>query len=169
MSRIAVVMGVTGSGKTTLARALARKLGASFQEGDALHPPGNIAKMSDGIALDDADRAPWLAAIEHWMESLREQDRRGVVSCSALRRAYREQLRRGRPELVFLYLRGSRTEISRRLRARRDHFMPPQMLEQQFEILEEPAAGEPVSVIEIDGRSPEEVLHLALERFRFWT
>lgn len=109
---------------------------------------------------------PWLAAIGRWIDAQRRRRRSAVVSCSALKRAYRDTLRAGRPQVRFLYLRGEPAEIAERLRARRDHFMPPQLLASQFPILEEPEADEPAWTIAIDGRTPDEVLDLAIERVR---
>src|SRR5690606_38261911 len=106
MKPILVVMGIMASGKTTLGRAVAEHLGWAFQEGDALHPPGNRHKLTIGDPLTDADRAPWLAAIETWIDEQRAAGKPGVVACSALRRAYRDRLRHNRPEVCFVVLSG---------------------------------------------------------------
>lgn len=147
---VLVVMGVSGSGKSTVARPLAERLGWACQEGDALHPPANIAKMKAGIPLDDADRAPWLAAIGDWMDRQAAAEEGAVVTCSALKRAYRDQLREGRPFVRFVYLKGSETLIARRLAARSGHFMPPSLLASQFAALEGPKPDERAIVVDID-------------------
>lgn len=140
-----VVMGVSGSGKSHLGAALARAYGVDFVEGDDLHPPANIAKMSAGIPLDDADRRPWLEAIAAAIAAHRGQG--VVVACSALRRAYRDRLREADPALRLLYLRVPRDELARRMRERR-HFMPPALLDSQLATLEEPAMDEHAIVLE---------------------
>jgi gluconokinase len=132
-----VVMGVSGSGKTTLGRALAERLGLPFADADDHHPATNIAKMARGEALDDDDRTPWLAKLA---DLLREHaDGTGIVlACSALKRVYREQLRRSAAAVVFVYLRGSYEVVERRMRQRSGHFMKPLLLRSQFAALEEP-------------------------------
>lgn len=137
-------MGVSGCGKSHVGAALARAGGVDFVEGDALHPAANIARMSAGIPLDDADRRPWLAAIAAAIAAHRGQG--VVVACSALRRAYRDLLRQADPALRLLYLRVPRAELERRLRTRR-HFMPPTLLDSQLATLEEPAADERAIVL----------------------
>src|SRR3954454_23923046 len=121
---IAVIMGVSGSGKTTIGRVLARRLGWLFLEGDALHPPENIAKMKAGHPLNDEDRAPWLAAIAARIDAWRAQGDAGVITCSALKRRYRDIVIGDRPEVRLVYLEGSREPIGERVRARHGHFMP---------------------------------------------
>lgn len=140
-----VVMGVSGSGKSHVGAALARACGVDFVEGDALHPAANIARMSAGIPLDDADRRPWLEAIAAAIAAHRGQG--VVVACSALRRAYRDVLRQADPALRLLYLRVPRDELARRMRERQ-HFMPPVLLDSQLATLEEPAAAERAIVLE---------------------
>lgn len=144
-----VVMGVSGSGKSTLGAALAQALRCDFQEGDALHPPANVDKMRAGIALDDADRQPWLERVAAWITTQGERQRDGVVSCSALKRSYRERLRRADPGLHFVYLQLPRVELEQRLR-QRDHFMPASLLDSQLRTLQEPAADE--RALTLDGR-----------------
>jgi carbohydrate kinase, thermoresistant glucokinase family len=140
-----VVMGVSGSGKSHVGAALARACGVDFVEGDGLHPAANIAKMSAGIPLDDADRQPWLEAVAAAIARHRGQ---GVVlACSALRRAYRDVLRGADPALRLLYLRVPHDELARRLRTRQ-HFMPASLLDSQLATLEEPAADERAVVLE---------------------
>jgi gluconokinase/6-phosphogluconolactonase len=147
---VLVVMGVSGSGKTTVARPLAERLGWPFKEGDDFHPPANIAKMKAGAPLTDADRAPWLAAIAAWIDGQAAADEAGVVTCSALKRAYRAGLTAGHPQVRIVYLRGSQAVIAARLAKRRHHFMPPSLLASQFADLQEPGADEHPIVIDID-------------------
>jgi gluconokinase len=133
-SHVVVVMGVSGMGKSTVGRLLATELGVPYAEADAFHPPANIAKMSGGTPLDDADRAPWLDAIGDWARG--RMSLGGVVSCSALKRSYRDRLRAAAPGLFFLHLTGDRALIAERLEQRRDHFMPGALLDSQFATLE---------------------------------
>ena len=149
-ARVAVVMGVSGSGKTTIGRALARRLGWLFQEGDALHPPENVAKMSAGHPLDDADRAPWLAAIAALIDEWRARGKAGVITCSALKRRYREVIIGDRPGVRLVYLAGSRESIAERLAARRGHFMPATLLDSQFAALEPPLPKEGAIVVSVE-------------------
>ena len=139
--RIVVLMGVTGAGKTTVGQQLAAALGWTFVEGDAFHPPANIAKMHRGEPLDDADRAPWLRATRQRIDELVASAQSAVIACSALKRAYREVLARDRPEVTFVYLKASAALIAERLRHRAGHFMPPALLQSQLDTLEEPADG----------------------------
>lgn len=149
-------MGVSGSGKSTVGAALAQRLRVPFVDADTLHPPANIAKMAAGEPLDDDDRRPWLDAVGEWLAGHRDG---GVVSCSALKRKYRDQLREHYPQVVFLHLAGSPALIGGRLAARTGHFMPAALLRSQFDALEPLGAdeagvtvdvGQPVDAI-IDG------------------
>ncbi len=135
-----VVMGVAGSGKTSVGEALAKRLGLPFRDADEFHPKANIEKMSAGIPLTDDDRWPWLDAIGR---ALADSNGRLIVACSALRRIYRDRLTRaaGRP-VIFLWLDGAQETIAARMRHRRHHFMPPSLLDSQFETLERPAPDE---------------------------
>lgn len=138
MTESIVVMGVSGSGKTRVGRALARALKLPFLEGDDFHPPANIAKMHSGQPLSDADRAPWLAALN---QALQERHARGqavVLACSALKESYRQQLQQAGVELRFVYLHSSADELRQRVENRRTHFMPASLLQSQFDALEEP-------------------------------
>lgn len=145
---VIVAMGVSGSGKSSFGRALAQAIDADFQEGDDLHPPANIAKMHAGVPLDDGDRAPWLARIALWIEGEQSLQRTGVISCSALKRAYRDQLRRAADDVRFVYLHVSRDALQQRL-SQRHHFMPAALLDSQLRTLEEPC-DEP-DVLTVDG------------------
>ena len=147
---ILLLMGVSGSGKSTLAEELVHRLGWRMQEGDALHPPANVAKMARGEALTDEDRAPWLDAIGRVIDGWRAAGRAGIVTCSALKRAYRDRLRAGRPELVFVYLHGEKQLIHDRLAHRRGHFMPAALLDSQIATLEAPAADEHAISLAVD-------------------
>ena len=130
-----VVMGVTGCGKTTLGRALADRLGAPFYDGDDYHPPANVAKMRRGDPLDDADRAPWLDRLH---DLLAQSNDGAVLACSALKHTYRERLRANGLALTFVHLVISKEAARRRLEARADHYMPPSLVDSQFEALETP-------------------------------
>lgn len=143
-----VVMGVSGCGKTTVAGSLAGRLGWPFQEGDALHPPENVAKMAGGSPLCDADRGPWLAAVAAWIEDRRRAGTGGVITCSALKRAYRTTIVGGHPDVRLVYLRGDRATIAARLASRTGHFMPPSLLDSQFAALEEPGPDERPIIVE---------------------
>lgn len=144
---VVVVMGVAGTGKSTVGRLLAEALAVPYAEADAFHPPANIAKMSSGTPLDDTDRAPWLDAIGSWAHS--RSGLGGVVSCSALKRAYRDRLRAAAPGVFFLHLVGDRALISRRMAQRQDHFMPPALLDSQFATLEPLQADENGAVFSV--------------------
>ncbi|WP_068187199.1 gluconokinase [Mycobacterium sp. UM_CSW] len=140
-----VVMGVSGSGKSTVGAALARRLAVPFIDADTLHPPANIAKMTAGEPLDDDDRRPWLERVGEWLADHRDG---AVASCSALKRNYRDQLRAHCPEVEFLHLAGSPELIGGRLAARSGHFMPAALLQSQFEALEPLGADEPGKTID---------------------
>ena len=148
---IVVVMGVSGSGKTTIAAGVARREGWILLEGDSFHPPANIAKMKAGTPLTDEDRWPWLRAIAAKEDELLAAGQSAVVACSALKRAYRDILIGARWDTVLMYLRGSKDLIAERIKARRGHFMPPALLDSQFATLEEPGADENPIVVDIGG------------------
>ena len=143
-----VVMGVSGSGKSTVGAALAQRLGVPFEDADDLHPRANIAKMSAGEALDDEDRYPWLEIIGEWLAV--HSDGGGVMSCSALKRKYRDQLRQHAPGLAFVHLEGSHETIARRQASRPGHFMPASLLASQFATLEPLEPDERGVVIDVD-------------------
>ena len=142
-----VVMGVSGSGKSTVGAALAQRLRVPFADADDFHPPANIAKMTAGHPLDDEDRYPWLEAIGAW---LAEHSDGGVMSCSALKRKYRDQLRRHCPDVEFVHLSGTPEVIARRQASRPGHFMPPSLLASQFQTLEPLEADERGATIDVD-------------------
>lgn len=154
---IAIVMGVSGSGKTTVAAGLARQEDWILLEGDSFHPPANIAKMKAGVPLTDEDRWPWLHAIAAREDELLAGGQSAVVACSALKRAYRDILIGKRADAVLIYLRGSMDEIMERMRARKNHFMPPALLDSQFATLEEPGPDEHPIIADIHG-SPDAVV-----------
>jgi gluconokinase len=153
---IVVVMGVSGSGKTTVGKLLAAELGGPFQEGDELHPRENVKKMSSGIPLTDADRLPWLRKIAEVIDAWRARGEAGVVTCSALKRSYRNIIIGKRPGVRLVYLKGSPDLIRRRMAARHGHFMPPALLDSQFATLEEPSPDENPIVVDVGGR-PQEI------------
>jgi gluconokinase len=146
---VAVLMGVSGSGKTTIARGVAEREGWRLVEGDAFHPPENVAKMHAGIPLTDEDRWPWLRAIAREIDTMRQTGVSAVVACSALRRAYRDILIGPRADVILVYLQGSQQLIAGRLAARKGHFMPPALLDSQFATLEEPGPDEHPIVVSI--------------------
>lgn len=137
-ARFFIVMGVSGSGKTSVGKSLADHLGWDFYDADDFHPPENVAKMASGIPLDDTDRAPWLAALHDLISSSLRNDRPGVLACSALKERYRYRLVDGCKDVQIVYLKGSYDLIWSRMEKRTDHYMKPHMLKSQFEALEEP-------------------------------
>ena len=145
-----VVMGVSGSGKSTIADRLAARLDWRFEDGDGFHPPGNVAKMSAGQPLTDDDRRPWLQAIADEIDRVSRERKRLVVACSALKRAYRDILSHGRKDIRFVFLNGSYELIAGRLAARKGHFMPPGLLASQFKTLEPPDTSEHPVTVSID-------------------
>jgi carbohydrate kinase (thermoresistant glucokinase family) len=145
---VLITMGVSGAGKTTLGELLAQRLGWPFKEGDELHPPANVAKMRAGQPLNDADRAPWLAAVGAWIDAWVAAGQSGVVSCSALKRAYRDTLDAGRPAVRFVFIDLDEATIAERLKSRHHAYFPPALLHSQFEALEAPTADEPAIVVD---------------------
>ncbi len=160
---ITIVMGVSGSGKTTIAAGVAREKGWTLLEGDAFHPPANIAKMKAGTPLVDADRWPWLRAIAAREDELNAAGQSVIVACSALKRAYRDILIGQRPDAVLVYLRGSRALITERVKSRTGHFMPPGLLDSQFDTLEEPGPDEHPIIADI-GDEPETTIALVVRQ-----
>ena len=160
---ILLVMGVSGVGKTSVGEALAAATGWEFQEGDALHPPENVAKMAGGTPLNDADRAPWLSIVAGRIDAWRAAGTSGVITCSALKRRYREVLVGDRPDVRLVYLRGAPGRVGDRLASRRGHFMPPGLLDSQFEALEEPGADEAPIVVDV-GPTVDEIAATVLRQ-----
>lgn len=158
MTRAVVVMGVSGSGKSTVGAALAQRGGVPFQDADHLHPRANTAKMAAGEPLTDDDRYPWLDSVGDWLAA----HPGGVMSCSALKRAYRDRLRRHSPSVCFLHLRGRLDVIAARLAARPGHFMPASLLQSQFDTLEPLAFDEQGVVIDIDDRDVDAIVDALL-------
>ncbi|MFG3260089.1 gluconokinase [Streptomyces sp. NPDC048172] len=159
-------MGVSGSGKSTVGERLAGRLGLPFADADDFHPPENIRKMAAGQPLDDADRTPWLAAMADWLSERVRSGEGGVLVCSALKRRYRDRLRRATPALFFLHLDGPEELIAERLRARKGHFMPASLLRSQFEALERLQEDERGAAVPVDGppEETEEAAAAALKR-----
>lgn len=157
MPCILVVMGVSGSGKSTIGTQIALQLHWEFEDGDWFHPARNIDKMHAGMPLTDEDRVPWLIAIADFIDQARCAGRHVVVACSALKRRYRAVIIGNRPDVRLIYLKGDIDLISRRITARHEHFMPPSLLESQFEALEEPGADENTIVTSIAPR-PREIV-----------
>ena len=160
---ILVIMGVSGVGKSSVAQELAARLGWPFEEGDALHPVANVAKMQAGIPLTDADRRPWLERVAAWIDDQRAKKQPGIITCSALKRSYRQIIIGDRPEVRLIYLRGSQHLIAQRLAARSGHFMPASLLQSQFDALEEPDSSEHPLTVDVEppaGQIAGEIIRL---------
>jgi gluconokinase len=161
---VVLVMGVSGSGKTTVGSLLAERLGWTYAEGDAFHPPANVEKMRAGRPLTDADRLPWLDAIGAWIDRTTAQGKPAVVTCSALKRSYRDRLRADRPRLTVLYLDAAPDTVRERLADRRGHFFPPKLLESQLRDLEPPAPEEGVQHVSVGADSqPDQIVQRLLD------
>lgn len=160
-----VVMGVSGSGKTTVAGLLAGRLGWELGDADDWHPPANVRKMHGGHPLDDADRWPWLHSIAAWIDATRTAGRRGVLACSALKRAYRDILIGDRADVRLVYLCGTEPLIQQRQAARHHHYMPASLVHSQFETLEPPGADEAALVVDILP-TPADIVRTIVERLR---
>ena len=160
---ILVLMGVSGAGKSTVARELAARLGWSVEEGDALHPAANVAKMHAGIPLTDADRQPWLERVAAWIDGQRAKKQPGIITCSALKRSYRRTVIGARPEVRLVYLRGGRDLIAQRLAGRDGHFMPASLLQSQIDTLEEPQPDEDPLTVDVGapaGQVADEIIRI---------
>jgi gluconokinase len=150
-----IVMGVSGSGKSTIGEKLAKRLAFSYEDGDKFHPPANVAKMSAGHPLTDDDRWPWLQAIADEIDRICLAREHAVIACSALKRAYRDVLVPGRTDVRIVFLQGSQQLIAARLAQRKGHFMPPGLLDSQFKTLEPPDASEHAVTVSIDASVDE--------------
>lgn len=159
-----MVMGVSGCGKSTVGAQLAATLGLGFLEGDTLHPPGNVARMAAGVALSDADRAGWLQTLAERIGEARLAGTGLVLSCSALKRAYRDILRQGAPDLHFLYLHGDYELLAARMAARTGHYMPLSLLASQLATLEAPGPDEDAQTFDMASR-PEDVVAAVAARW----
>jgi ribose 5-phosphate isomerase A len=153
---VLVVMGVSGAGKTTIGLELAGRLGWTLKEGDGLHPESNVAKMHAGIPLTDEDRWPWLDRMAAWIDEQRTKKQPGIVTCSALKKAYRQRIIGNRPEVRLVYLRGGHDLIARHLEGREGHFMPRSLLQGQVDTLEEPGPDEDPLAVDV-GRPAKEI------------
>ena len=149
-----VVMGVSGSGKTTIAGLLAEQLGWEFKDADDFHSPENVAKMRGGTALTDEDRWPWLRSVAAWIDATRDGGH-GALACPALKRAHRDILIGDRADVRLVYLRGSRELIARRQAARTGHYMPASLMDSQFDILQEPGPDETPVVVSVEPAPPQ--------------
>jgi gluconokinase/shikimate kinase len=147
--RVIVLMGVSGCGKTTVAAIMSGRLNWPFEEGDALHPQANVDKMHAGHPLTDEDRWPWLEKVAHWVETTLDSGQNGIITCSALKRSYRDLINRRGHDIEFVYLHGTKEMIAPRLAARHGHYMPPSLLDSQFATLEEPTPDEPAIRVDI--------------------
>jgi len=150
-----IVMGVSGSGKSTIAEQLAQRLGWTYEDGDKFHPASNVAKMSAGHPLTDEDRWPWLQAIADEVDRVCKARDHAVIACSALKRSYRDVLVHGRRDVRIVYLNGTQELIAGRLAQRKGHFMPPGLLVSQFKTLEPPSADENPVIVSIDASVKE--------------
>jgi gluconokinase len=160
-----IIMGVSGSGKSTIAGKLAERLHWTCEDGDRFHPKSNVEKMSAGHPLTDEDRRPWLEAIAAEIDRVGRDGEHAVIACSALKRAYRDILVHGRDDVRIVYLKGSRELIAGRLGLRKGHFMPPALLESQFNTLQEPGASEDPIIVDIDA-SVEAIVDQVVDRLQ---
>ena len=169
LASVIILMGVSGSGKSTVGALLAQRLHWEFEDADWFHPASNVDKMHKGIPLTDEDRWPWLRAIAAWIDKTRSTGGHGVVTCSALKRRYRDVLIGDRSDVYLVYLKGDETLIARRIATRHEHFMPPSLLHSQFTALEEPGVDEMPIIVSIEPpprQIVEEILLALNERRR---
>jgi len=162
--RALLVIGVAGVGKTTVGRLLAERLGWAFLDADDLHPAANVEKMRSGVPLDDADRWPWLDAVGAWIDARLAEGRSSVIACSALKRAYRDRLREGRPGVRVVFLSGAEALVAKRLSDRKGHYWPASLLPTQFAALEPPAPDEHPITVDV-GPSPDVLVETILREF----
>lgn len=160
---VLIVMGVSGCGKSTVGQALGAALGWEFRDGDAFHPPSNVAKMKSGAPLTDEDRWPWLDAIARYIDETGEKGGHAIIACSALKRVYRDRLKGTRADVVFVHLAGSKELIEARMAARKNHFMPLGLLDSQFATLEPPTEPEGAIIVSVAG-APDEIVDDVLAR-----
>jgi gluconokinase len=158
---VVVVMGVSGCGKSTIATMLAERTGCQFADADDMHPPANVAKMRAAVALTDEDRWPWLDDVAGWIAARHGAGEPGVIACSALKRAYRDRLRRADPDLRVVFLNGSRDILVQRLSNRHGHFFPSSLVDTQLADLEPPSPDEHPLIVQI-GQSPDRVVDTIL-------
>lgn len=159
---VALITGVSGSGKSTIGTLLAERLGWQYAEADAFHPQRNIAKMAAGHPLDDADREPWLEAIGAWIDATTRAGLPAVVTCSALKRVYRDKLRKGRPNVRLIYLDADQRIVGGRLAARSGHFFPARLLDSQFHDLERPDPDEHALMVDV-AATPDRIVERLIE------
>ncbi|XHU96521.1 MAG: gluconokinase [cyanobacterium endosymbiont of Rhopalodia gibba] len=160
---IYIIMGVSGSGKTTIGKQLSCHLDYHFYDADDFHPPENIQKMSYKIPLNDQDRQPWLLSLSHLINNLQQHEKNAVIACSSLKKSYRELLQGNHQDLVWIYLKGSFEQILERLDKRKEHFMKSQMLKSQFKDLEEP---DNAIILDI-GSTTEKIIKQVLSKITF--
>jgi carbohydrate kinase (thermoresistant glucokinase family) len=159
---VLIIMGVSGCGKTTIAELLSRELGWEYRDGDEFHPQANVDKMHSGTPLTDEDRWPWLKAIAAWIDDKRQAGEHAIVTCSALKKSYRDILIDSREDVALIYLKGDEELIADRLSKRKGHFMPKGLLHSQFQTLEEPGPDEhPITVSIVP--APAEIVAAILE------
>jgi len=160
---VLILMGVSGAGKSTIATVLARRLGWPFRDADEFHPPANVEKMKSGAPLTDEDRRPWLEAIAAWIDQQCSRGAHAIVTSSALKRRYRAVIVGDRRDVRLVFLKGEKDLIASRLAKRHGHFMPPSLLQSQFDDLEEPGPEENPLVVSVDA-TPEAIAAEILER-----
>jgi carbohydrate kinase (thermoresistant glucokinase family) len=159
---ILVIMGVSGSGKTTIATLLAKSLGWPFRDADEFHPKANIEKMKSGVPLTDKDRLPWLDAIAAWIDQELARRASAIVTCSALKRSYRDIIIDGRKSVRLIYLKGEKALLEARLAGRHSHFMPSSLLQSQFDDLQEPGADEHALTVSVEA-TPDSIVAQILD------
>jgi gluconokinase len=162
---VLIIMGVSGSGKSTIAELLAPKLGWDYRDGDDFHPQSNVDKMHSGIPLTDDDRWPWLKAIAAWVDEKRQAGENAIITCSALKKSYRDILIGPRKDVGLIYLKGDEELIAQRLSKRHGHFMPKDLLRSQFQTLQEPGPDEHPITVSI-APPPEEIAAAILRELR---